>query len=79
MDSAVLCELAGGFHQCAQLKARGLKSSSKSALIMAAHVLSWPPIGLRHVRDGVARRRSVNHATLRKSRTVAKTVEPSLD
>ncbi len=40
-------------------KARGPEIGSRSALIVVAHVFSWPPARLRHVRGGVGRRRSL--------------------
>ncbi len=40
-------------------KTRGLEIGSRSALIVVAHVFSWPPARLRHVRGGVGRRRSL--------------------
>ncbi len=40
-------------------KTRGSESGSRSALIVVAHVFSWPPASLRHVRGGVGRRRSL--------------------
>ncbi len=51
------------FHR-ALPKTRGLKSGSRSALIVVAHILSWPSARLRHVRGGVSRRRSLitNHS-----------------
>ncbi len=40
-------------------KTRGPESGSRSALIVVAHDLSWPPSRLHHVRGGVGRRRSL--------------------
>ncbi len=40
-------------------KTRDPGSSSRSALIVVAHVFSLPPARLRHVRGGVGRRRSL--------------------
>ncbi len=40
-------------------KTRGPEIGSRSALIVVAHVFSWPPARLRHVRGGVGRRRSL--------------------
>ncbi len=40
-------------------KTRGLESCTRSALTAVAHVFSWPPARLRHVRGGVGRRRSL--------------------
>ncbi len=40
-------------------KTRGPEIGSRSALIVVAHVVSWPPARLRHVRGGVGRRRSL--------------------
>ncbi len=40
-------------------KTRGPESASRSALNVVAHVFSWPPARLRHVRDGVGRRMSL--------------------
>ncbi len=37
-------------------KIRGPEIGSRSALIVVAHVFSWPPARLRHVRGGVGRR-----------------------
>ncbi len=39
--------------------ARGQESGSRPALIVIVHVFSWSPVRLRHVRGGVARRRSL--------------------
>ncbi len=38
---------------------RGPERGSRSALIVVAHVLSWPPVPLRHVWGGVGRSRSL--------------------
>ncbi len=43
----------------AWLKTRGRESDSRTALIVIAHVFSWPPGRLRHVRGGVGRSRSL--------------------
>ncbi len=40
-------------------KTRGPESCSRSALSVVAHVFSWTPARLRHVRGGVGRRRSL--------------------
>ncbi len=40
-------------------KTRGPEIGSRSALVVVAHVFSWPPVRLRHVRGGVGRRRSL--------------------
>ncbi len=40
-------------------KTRGPEIGSGSALIAVAHVFSWPPVRLRHVRGGVGRSRSL--------------------
>ncbi len=40
-------------------KTRGPEIGSRSALIVVAHVFSWPPARLHHVRGGVGRRRSL--------------------
>ncbi len=40
-------------------KTRCPKIGSRSALIVVALIFSWPPACLRHVRDGVGRRRSL--------------------
>ncbi len=40
-------------------KTRGPESGSRSALIVVAHVFSWPPARLRHMRGGVGRRISL--------------------
>ncbi len=40
-------------------KTRGPEIGSRSALIVVAHVFSWPPARLRHVRGDVGRRRSL--------------------
>ncbi len=40
-------------------KIRGPESGSRSALVVVAHVFSWPPARLRHVRGGVGRRKSL--------------------
>ncbi len=40
-------------------KTRGSERGSRSALTVVAHVFSWPPARLRHVRGGVRRRRSL--------------------
>ncbi len=40
-------------------KTRGPEVGSRSALTVVAHVFSWPPVRLRHVRGGVGRRRSL--------------------
>ncbi len=40
-------------------KTRGPEIGSRSALIVVAHVFSWPPARLRRVRGGVGRRRSL--------------------
>ncbi len=40
-------------------KTRGPERGSMLALIVVAHVFSWPPAFLRHVRGGVGRRRSL--------------------
>ncbi len=47
------------FHHRAWPKTRGPEIGSRSALIVVAHVFSWPPARLRHVRGGVGRRRSL--------------------
>ncbi len=41
------------FQHRAWPKIRGLERGSMSALIVVAHVFSWPPIRLRHVRVNV--------------------------
>ncbi len=46
------------FH-CAWPKTRGPEIGSRSALIVVAHVSSWPPARLRHVRGRVGRKRSL--------------------
>ncbi len=40
-------------------KTRGPEIGSRSALIVVAHVFSWPPARLRDVRGGMGRRRSL--------------------
>ncbi len=40
-------------------KTRGPEIDSRSALNVVAHVISWPPVRLRHVRGDVGRRRSL--------------------
>ncbi len=40
-------------------KTRGPEIGSRSALVVVAHVFSWPPVRLRHMRGGVGRRRSL--------------------
>ncbi len=40
-------------------KTRGPEIGSRSALVVVAHIFSWPPVRLRHVRGGVGRRRSL--------------------
>ncbi len=40
-------------------KTLGPEIGSRSALIVVAHVFSWSPARLRHVRGGVGRRRSL--------------------
>ncbi len=40
-------------------KTHGPEIGSRSALIVVAHVFSWPPARLRNVRGGVGRRRSL--------------------
>ncbi len=40
-------------------KTRGPESGSRSDSIVVAHVFSWPPVPLRHVRGGVGRRGSL--------------------
>ncbi len=40
-------------------KVRDPEVGSRSALIVVAHISSWPPARLRHVRGGVGRRRSL--------------------
>ncbi len=40
-------------------KSRGPEIGCRSALIVVAHVLSWPPTRLRHVRGGVGRKRTM--------------------
>ncbi len=40
-------------------KTCGPQIGSRSALIVVAHVFTWPPARLRHVRGGVERRRSL--------------------
>ncbi len=47
------------FRHRAWPKTRGPKIGSRSTLIVVAHVFSWPPAGLCHVRGGVGRRRSL--------------------
>ncbi len=44
-------------------KTRGPEIGSRSALIVVAHVFSWPPVCLRHVRGGVGIRRSLIRST----------------
>ncbi len=61
--SAVLCELTRHFHPVLSplCVAEDSRSGSRSALIVVAHVFSWPPARLRHVRGVVGRRRSLVH------------------
>ncbi len=47
------------FFHCACPKICGPVSGSRSALIVVAHVFSWPPARLHHVRGGVERRRAL--------------------
>ncbi len=54
--SAVLCELTRHFHPI--LSPSCFSEDSRSALVVVAHVFSWPTARLRHVRGGVGRRRS---------------------
>ncbi len=39
-------------HHRVRPKARGPERGSRYALIVIAHVFSWPPVRLRHVRSG---------------------------
>ncbi len=47
------------FFHCVWPKTRGTEIVSRLALIVVAHVFSWPPARLRHVRGRVGRRRSL--------------------
>ncbi len=47
------------FLHCAWPKTRGPDIGSTSALIVVAHVFSWPLARLHHVRGGIGRRRSL--------------------
>ncbi len=51
--SVVPYELTRYFHP-ALSPSCGPERGSRSALIVVAHVFSWPQVGLRHVRGGVA-------------------------
>ncbi len=47
------------FLHCACPKICSPVSGSRSALIVVAHVFSWPPARLHHMRGGVGRRRAL--------------------
>ncbi len=47
------------FRHRAWPKTGGPESGSRSALIVVAHVFSWPPARLRHMQGGMGRRRSL--------------------
>ncbi len=47
-----LCELTKGFHSVLSPSCVAENPRSRSALIVVAHVFSWPPVRLRHVRGG---------------------------
>ncbi len=62
-----------------QPKTRGPERGSRSALIVVAHIFSWPPVRLRHVRGGVGKTGVPDHLVFRTSCNEVKSAESPLE